>query len=114
MVRAGVMILFSLGGALLAACTDHAEVPTVSGSTLTMTLRSPADTIYVGQSVQMQAVVGGATGSDRGPIVWIAEPKAVVSVNTSGVVTGLQAGNAAVSAMLGAAFATVPLTVIAR
>ena len=85
---------------LLAACSsDPTSVPVL----LSVTITAPKQTIAVGEQVQLTTVardVNGVTIPDA-KFTYVASPTSTLSVNTSGLVTGVAAGTGSVTATSG-------------
>jgi glucose/arabinose dehydrogenase len=101
--------------ALLSACGDDGDdlqgnnPPAVAR----VTVEAPATTIAAGDSVQLQAVVldaGGNALEDR-TVEWASANPDVAAVSDVGLVTGLSAGEAQISATVEAVSGTIPITV---
>ena len=78
-----------------------------------VTVEAPAATIAVGDSVQLQAVARDADGNaleDR-TVEWASANTAVATVSASGMVTGLSAGEAPISATVDTVSGTLAITV---
>ena len=78
-----------------------------------VTVEAPATTIAVGDSVQLQAVARDADGNalaDR-TVEWASANTAVATVSASGMVTGLSAGEAPISATVDTVSGTLAITV---
>jgi len=88
----------SVDGRQAKAVVTVTEVPVE-----TVEVMPPAATIDVGESVQLQAVAKAADGTvltNRVP-VWTSSATGTARVSTTGLVTGVAAGNAAITASVG-------------
>jgi len=84
---------------LLAACSSDP----VSAPLLSVTITAPKQTIAVGEQVQLTTVardVNGVTIPDA-KFTYTASPTSTLSVNASGLVTGVAAGTGTVTATSG-------------
>jgi len=85
---------------LLTACSSD---PTSAPVILTVVITAPKSTIAVGETLQLTTIardVNGVTIPDA-KFTYAPSPTSVVSVNTSGLVTGLAAGAASITATSG-------------
>lgn len=80
-----------------------------------VTVDAPATTIAVGDSVQLEAVALDAAGNvvDDRAVEWTSADPAVAAVSSSGMVTGLRAGEAAIGATVGEVAGAIAITVTA-
>jgi glucose/arabinose dehydrogenase len=78
-----------------------------------VTVSAPATAIAVGEAVQLQAIALDAEGDslDDRTVEWTSADTAVATVSDSGMVTGLSAGEAQISATVEAVTGTVAITV---
>jgi hypothetical protein len=85
---------------LLAACSsDPTSVPVL----LSVTITAPKQTIAVGESVQVTAIARDVNGVTipAAKFTYTTSPTSVLSVNASGVVTGVAPGTASITATSG-------------
>ena len=99
-------------GSLSAAATLTVTPPSPVLTTLTVSLASA--TVTAGQATQATASGRDQFGApiDAGLIVWSVASPAIASINTSGTVTGMGAGQTAIRASSGSIQGTTMLTVI--
>ena len=102
---------------LLWACGDGGDLqgndpPEVAR----VTLRAPATTIAVGDSVQLEAVATDADGDvvEGRTVEWASAATAVATVSAAGVVTGIGAGEVQIDATVDTATGTIAITVTAE
>lgn len=112
-IRLSVPCCISFVAAVLsAACGGSTTGPTTT-TVASVTVTPGTDSIVPQQSVQLTAIPRDAGGSAvaGASVSWSVTPAGVVTVNSSGVVTGVAAGTAAVMALSGAKSATATITV---
>src|SRR5262245_58799382 len=84
---------------LLTACSSDPNAPVL----LSVVITAPKSTIAVGESLQLTAIardVNGLTIPDA-KVTYTPSPTSVISVNATGVVTGIASGNGSVTATSG-------------
>src|SRR3954465_13889753 len=80
--------------------------------TRSIKLSSPDSSLTIGQSVQATAIPYSGTGSPTGTVVtWAVSPANIVSVSSAGLIAGLSAGTATVSATSGTYTKTMQISV---
>jgi uncharacterized protein YjdB len=103
----GLVTAVGLGSAqVIAAIQGHADTALVRvyGSPLALQVIPEVLSLAVGDDFQISTDAGGSLGA--GQVVWSVSDTNIVSISPTGLVTGLEAGEAEVTARVGAAKAT--------
>lgn len=110
-VKRGTVTAVAVGSATITAKLENGESATcsVSVSERTVTIDKTSAEINLDESATLQLT---ATASDGGEITWSSSNPAVATVNSSGLVTGIDVGKATITAQRGTAKATCEVEVI--
>lgn len=98
-----------------AACDGNpvGEEPPVDLPAPTIVVSAPTHTVEAGSTLRMSAAVTEADGSPSArPVQWQSSNRGVATVNASGMVSGVAAGTATITASLGGASSTFDITVM--
>jgi hypothetical protein len=89
-----------------------ATITIVPGPAARIALEPAPRRMYVGQSVAVAATVSSAAGDERhDPVAWTSDQPGIVGASSTGMLTAVRPGRAAVTARAGQASATLQVTV---
>ena len=114
----GVIKVFGSGevtaGAIVGGQAGFVTFVVKPASVKSIEIAPLASSLLVGSTVQLEAVARIFTGDPRNgvPITWSSADPRIVSVDASGVVTGVGPGNTTITATSGAATATTNVSVV--
>ena len=114
--RRVLTVTVTLLAGVLAACGDGQLGPKPGPTVETVSrvdVSTPATTIAPQQTVQFTAIARSSSGSAIGTVtsVWSSSANGVATVNASGIVTGIAAGTATITATAGGKSGSAALTV---
>ena len=93
---------FALMAIFAAACSGGSTSPDATGSVASVSLNVTSAQLGVGQTLQLTATPLTSTGTvTTGSAAWSSNASSVASVSASGLVTGVAAGTATISAAVG-------------
>lgn len=113
----GLVTGVAVGPATITATSEgksgSAAVSVGAQTATTITVAPPSVGITVGQTSQLSATVKDASGAviAGAPVSWSVDNPGVATVSSTGLVTGISAGSATVTATSGAAHTGVPVSV---
>ena len=92
--------------------TASATLVVTSSTVATVSVTAATTSLAVGQSTQATAVLKDVNGNTvTAPVTWSSSAPATASVSSSGLITGVAAGSATITATSGTVSGTLPITV---
>jgi len=94
---------------------DTATITVTTASVASVVLSPSHSTVSIGSTVQLAATLRDSAGNllNGRPVTWVSDSTAVATVSASGLVSGLAAGHATITATSGTASAAATVTVTA-
>src|SRR5438067_12128701 len=104
----------AIAAALSAACSGSSAAPTPPAPTVTsITVSGPDANVYLGATSQVSATSSTSNGTSATPAcAWSSDTPTVASVNATGLVTGMGAGQANIICTSGGRSGGKPLRVL--